>query len=66
MARWLSLTSTPGARCCRNGPRPRGLAGGLNWTTRTCWIPDLPFHPEDWSSPLNSIEPDAMYGVEDF
>ena len=28
--------------------------------------PDLPFHPEDWGSPLNSIEPDAMYGVEDF
>jgi hypothetical protein len=28
--------------------------------------PDLPFHPEDWSSPLNSIEPDAMYGVEDY
>lgn len=28
--------------------------------------PDLPFHPEDWSNPLNSIEPDIMYGVEDF
>lgn len=28
--------------------------------------PDLPLHPEDWSSPLNSIEPDAMYGVEDY
>jgi hypothetical protein len=28
--------------------------------------PDLPMHPEDWTSPLNSIEPDAMYGVEDF
>lgn len=27
--------------------------------------PDLPFHPEDWASPLSSIEPDAMYGVED-
>ncbi len=28
--------------------------------------PDLPMHPEDWGNPLNSIEPDAMYGVEDF
>ena len=28
--------------------------------------PDLPMQPEDWNSPLNSIEPDAMYGVEDF
>ena len=28
--------------------------------------PDLPMHPEDWSNPVNSIEPDAMYGVEDF
>ena len=28
--------------------------------------PDLPFHPEDWNSPINSIEPDAMYGVEEF
>lgn len=28
--------------------------------------PDLPYHPEDWNSPLNSIEPEAMYGVEDF
>lgn len=28
--------------------------------------PDLPFHPEDWNSPINSIEPDTMYGVEDF
>jgi hypothetical protein len=27
--------------------------------------PDLPMHPEDWASPVNSIEPDAMYGVED-
>ena len=27
--------------------------------------PDLPMHPEDWSNPVNSIEPDAMYGVED-
>ena len=28
--------------------------------------PDLPMHPEDWASPINSIEPDAMYGVEDY
>lgn len=28
--------------------------------------PDLPYHPEDWNSPVNSIEPDAMYGVEDY
>jgi hypothetical protein len=28
--------------------------------------PDLPFHPEDWNSPVNAIEPDAMYGVEDY
>lgn len=28
--------------------------------------PDLPFHPQDWNNPLNMIEPDAMYGVEDF
>ncbi|MCR9104781.1 MAG: hypothetical protein NXI15_05775 [Gammaproteobacteria bacterium] len=28
--------------------------------------PDLPMHPEDWGNPLNSIEPDAMYGVEDY
>jgi Family of unknown function (DUF6763) len=28
--------------------------------------PDLPFHPEDWNNPLNLIEPDAMYGVEDY
>lgn len=28
--------------------------------------PDLPMHPDDWSNPLNHIEPDAMYGVEEF
>lgn len=28
--------------------------------------PDLPMHPEEWGNPLNFIEPDAMYGVEDF
>lgn len=28
--------------------------------------PDLPFHPEEWNSPLNSIESDVMYGVEDY
>lgn len=28
--------------------------------------PDLPLHPEDWSNPLNMIEPDTMYGVEDY
>jgi len=28
--------------------------------------PDLPMHPEDWNSPVNSIEPDAMYGVEEY
>ncbi len=27
--------------------------------------PDMPMHPEDWGNPVNSIEPDAMYGVED-
>jgi len=28
--------------------------------------PDLPMHPDDWSNPLNTIEPDAMYGVEEY
>lgn len=28
--------------------------------------PDLPLHPEDWNNPLNFIEPDTMYGVDDF
>ena len=28
--------------------------------------PDLPFHPEDWSGPLNDIEPEYMNGVEDY
>ncbi len=28
--------------------------------------PDMPLHPEDWNNPLNSIEPETMYGVEDF
>jgi hypothetical protein len=28
--------------------------------------PDLPMHPQDWAGPVNSIEPDAMYGVEDY
>jgi hypothetical protein len=28
--------------------------------------PDAPFHPEDWGGPLSSIEPETMYGVEDF
>ncbi len=28
--------------------------------------PDRPLHPEDWDSPINSIEPDAIDGVEDF
>ncbi|MDG2273285.1 MAG: hypothetical protein P8L39_13365 [Halioglobus sp.] len=27
--------------------------------------PDLPMHPQDWSNPVNSIEPDTMWGVED-
>lgn len=28
--------------------------------------PDMPLHPEDWGNPVNAIEPDAMYGVEDY
>ena len=28
--------------------------------------PDLPMHPEDWTNPINSIEPDVMCGVEDY
>jgi len=28
--------------------------------------PDLPMHPQDWGNPLNFIEPDTMYGVEDY
>ncbi len=28
--------------------------------------PDLPYHPEDWSGPLNGIEPEFMNGVEDY
>ncbi|MBA6412106.1 hypothetical protein H2508_03170 [Parahaliea sp. F7430] len=27
--------------------------------------PDLPHQPLEWNSPVNTIEPDAMYGVED-
>ncbi|MBM68446.1 MAG: hypothetical protein CME43_03085 [Haliea sp.] len=27
--------------------------------------PDLPYHPEEWSNPLSTIEPDTMLGVED-
>ena len=27
--------------------------------------PDLPMRPQDWANPVNSIEPDTMYGVED-
>ena len=27
--------------------------------------PDLPMHPQDWANPVNSIEPDTMYGVEE-
>ncbi|MFT4822637.1 MAG: hypothetical protein ACJAUG_002292 [Halioglobus sp.] len=27
--------------------------------------PDLPFHPEDWNNPINSIEPEFMQGVDD-
>jgi len=27
--------------------------------------PDLPMHPQEWANPLNFIEPDTMYGVED-
>jgi len=27
--------------------------------------PDLPMHPQDWNNPVNSIEPEVMYGVED-
>ncbi len=28
--------------------------------------PDSVFHPEDWSNPVSMIEPDTMYGVEDY
>ena len=28
--------------------------------------PDLPFHPEDWSGPVNGIEPEFMQGVEEY
>lgn len=28
--------------------------------------PDLPFHPEDWNNPLNSIEPEFTHGVDDY
>mgnify|MGYP006423907729 CR=1 FL=1 len=27
--------------------------------------PDLPLHPQDWNNPLNSIEPDTLWGLED-
>lgn len=27
---------------------------------------DTPYHPEDWSSPLNLIEPEITIGVEEF
>ena len=30
-----------------------------------CLDPDLPFHPEDWNSPVNSIEPEFMHGVDE-
>jgi hypothetical protein len=34
--------------------------------TDDCIDPDLPFHPEDWSGPLNDIEPEYMHGVEEY
>ena len=30
-----------------------------------CHDPDLPYHPEDWSGPLNDIEPQYCLGVEE-
>lgn len=27
--------------------------------------PDLPMHPDDWTSPLNRIEPDTVVGFDD-
>jgi hypothetical protein len=28
--------------------------------------PDMPMHPQDWGNPVNFIEPDTMYGVEEY
>ncbi|PLW82538.1 hypothetical protein CWI75_10525 [Kineobactrum sediminis] len=28
--------------------------------------PDTPLHPEQWNSPLTTIEPDSLYGAEDY
>ena len=27
--------------------------------------PDQPYHPDEWNSPVSTIEPDTMLGVED-
>ncbi|MFV0478939.1 MAG: DUF6763 family protein [Parahaliea sp.] len=28
--------------------------------------PDAVMHPEDWNNPLSTVEPETMYGVEDY
>ena len=44
---------------------PEDLRSAFELDDEDLLDPDLPMHPEDWTNPLNSIEPEAMYGVED-
>ncbi|MFN2287775.1 MAG: DUF6763 family protein [Chromatocurvus sp.] len=56
---WAALALAPAAE-------PEDWRSAFELSDEDGIDPDLPFHPQDWGNPLNSIEPDTMWGVEDF
>ena len=59
METWEELALAPAA-----APEDWTSAFELNAEDRL--DPDLPMQPDDWTSPLNRIEPDTSVGLEDY
>jgi len=55
---WRSLLLEPVAE-------PEDWRAAFELAEEDALDPDMPFHPEDWGGPLNSIEPEHMRGVEE-
>lgn len=45
---------------------PEDWRASYTLSAEDAFDPDTPFHPEDWSGPLSSIEPDLFTGYDDF
>ncbi|MFL0797932.1 MAG: hypothetical protein K6L73_10640 [Cellvibrionaceae bacterium] len=56
---WIQLPLAP-------AEAPEDFNASYTLAAEDCFDPDMPMHPEDWSGPLSSIEPESFTGYDDY